>query len=205
MDAVFTGVLDIYYAEQTAADTTTTAATYDTPKILGETIEVKLTANYAESKLDASNKRIKQGKKLMTYGVSLNTANIAPDVIAELMGRTEDTNGVQTVGTDQVAPTVAIGFAVTYDDGGKELWWLPKVNFAELNKEAKTESADGIEYHTPTIEGTALPLKNDGTLAKIIDSNNDSASSTVIAGWFSAVYLGPTTPPEPEPGEGQGG
>ena len=45
---IFTGVLDVYVARYATEDTTAAAPTYDPPKVLGASIEVTITPQYAE-------------------------------------------------------------------------------------------------------------------------------------------------------------
>lgn len=53
---IFTGVLDVYVARYATEDTTAAAPTYDPPKVLGASIEVTITPQYAEATLEASNR-----------------------------------------------------------------------------------------------------------------------------------------------------
>ena len=85
MDGVFTGVLDIYYAEQTTAETASTAPVYGTPALLGKAIEVTITPTTNEGQLSASNKRIKWRKKITGYEISMNTDNIEPATLAKIL------------------------------------------------------------------------------------------------------------------------
>ena len=48
MEGYFYGILDIYYAPMTTEETSTTAPTYDTPKVLAKSIEVTVTPAYRE-------------------------------------------------------------------------------------------------------------------------------------------------------------
>ena len=188
MDGVFTGVLDVYYAAQTTAETASSAPVYGTPAILGKAIEVTITPTVNEGQLSASNKRVKWTKKITGYEISMNTDNVDPAVLAVLLGRTSTTKKVQYVNSSQVIPYVALGFAATYDDGKKELWWVYKCQCAEITRDMKTEEGDNVEYNTPTLEAVAMPLLNNGNLAAIADTNVVT-DTTIINGWFSDVFL----------------
>lgn len=169
MEGYFYGILDIYYAPMTTEETSTTAPTYGTPKVLAKSIEVTVTPAYREGKMHASNATVRNVKRVDTYTVSLNVDKIPHAVLAELLGRKEDSNGVQIIKGGNKPPYVAIGFACTLDDDSKELWWLYKGTFSEPTKTAKTD-ADAIEYQTPTIEGVFIRRMNDDALAAVVDT-----------------------------------
>ena len=90
--------------------------------------------------------------------------------------------------SSQVIPYVALGFAATYDDGTKELWWIYKCQCSEITRDMKTEEGDNVEYNTPTLEAVAMPLLNTGNLAAVCDTNVVT-DTTIINGWFSDVFL----------------
>lgn len=188
MNGVFTGVLDVYYAEMTTADTASTAPVYGTPAILGKAIEVTITPTVNEGQLSASNKRVKWTKKITGYEISMNTDNVDPAVLAKVLGRTSTTAKVQYVNSAQVIPNIALGFCATYDDGTKELWWIYKCQCAEITRDMKTEEGDNVEYNTPTLEAVAMPLLNNGNLAAVCDTNVVTTAS-IASGWFTNVFL----------------
>lgn len=187
MEGYFYGVLDVYYATMTTEDTATSAPVYDTPKVLAKSIELTITPAYREGTLHASNATVRNVRRIDTYGVSLNVDKIPQAALAELLGRTVDSSGVQIIKGSNQPPHVAIGFACTLDDGSKELWWLYKGTFSEPTKTARTD-ADAIEYQTPTIEGTFVRRMNDDALAAIVDTANEDIGEDVESGWFTEVY-----------------
>ena len=192
MDGVFSGMLDIYYAEMSTPETASSAPVYGTPKVLGKGIETTITPVYAEGKLAASNTTIKRKKKITGYDISMNTDNIAPADLKAVLGRSDTTKKVQFVNKDEIAPTIALGFCATYDDGTKEYWWVYKCECAEVTRNMKTEDTDNIEYNTPTLDASAMPLLNNGNLAAIADSNVVT-DTTILSGWFTAVFLADPT------------
>ena len=66
MEGYFYGILDIYYAPMTTEETSTTAPTYDTPKVLAKSIEVTVTPAYREGKMHASNATVRNVKRVDT-------------------------------------------------------------------------------------------------------------------------------------------
>lgn len=187
----YEGVLDVYYALMTTVDTASTAAVYGTPKILGKSINVTATPKYAEGSLYASNVAVRKVKKLAGYDVNINADQLLATVRRDVLGRQTDTNGVELLSGSTVAPYVALAFAITKDNGSKELWWLYKCQGAEMDVSAKTRS-DTIEYQTPTIKFSCERRANDDMLGVVVDSDDPGIGTGVVSGWFSSVY-GATT------------
>lgn len=117
MEGYYTGVLDIYYALITKPETATTKPVYAAPAVMGKTIEVTITPNYKEGSVYASNVATRNEKRVDSYTVSVNVDKLPYAVRKALLGRTQDSKGVQIIKGGQKAPEVAIGFAMTLDDG----------------------------------------------------------------------------------------
>ena len=122
------------------------------PYVVAKTIGITVTPTYKEGKVYASNTPTRNEKRIALYTVSLNADKLPFAMYNKLMGRSVDKNGVQIIKSGQVAPNVAIAFALTLDDGTKELWWLYKGTFSEPAVTGATEN-DGSTYQHPTIEG----------------------------------------------------
>ena len=183
----FTGILDVYYALMDDEDTAVSAATYENPAILGKSIEVTLTPRYREGSLYASNARVRNVRQLDGYDVSINVDQVVASVRRALLGRSVDSKGVEILTGLTTPPYLALGFAVTKDNGGKELWWLYKGKFSEIEKSAQTET-DAIEYQTPTLEASFDRRIYDNKVAAVLDTDAEDADATTISGWFSSVY-----------------
>jgi len=104
-----------------------------------------------------------------------------------LLGRTQDSKGVQIIKGGQKAPEVAIGFAMTLDDGSKELWWMYKGTFAEPTSTAHTDSSN-TTYQHPTIEGKFVRRECDDALAAVVDTADSSVADNVKTDWLQSVY-----------------
>ena len=182
----FEGVTDVYYALMTTMDGPSTAPVYGTPAVAGKTIEIQITPNYTEGKVYASNVATRREQRVDSYQVAFNADQLIPSVRQVLLGRTAGTDGVELIKGNQVAPWVAILFAVTLDDNTKEYWVMYKGRFAEPTSTHHTRN-DGDSYQYPQITGTFVRLENNDALAAVASDHVD-ASATVIASWFSAVY-----------------
>ena len=182
----YEGVLDLYFAIMKGEDTAAAAPTYDTPKVLAKSIEVTITPRYREGSLYASNAAVRREKRIDGYDVSMNVDQVVPAIRQEITGRQIDAKGVQIIKGTQEAPYLALGFAQTKDNNGKELWWLYKGKFAEGEKAAKTRG-ENIEYQTPTLTAQFDRRIFDDALAAIADSDTTGLED-VIKNWFTAVY-----------------
>ena len=190
MEGYYYGVLDVYYALMKTDDTAAAAPTYDAPKVLGKSIEVTITPAYREGSLYASNAKVRDVKKIDSYGVKINADKIAADVQSEVLGRTTDANGVQMIKGTNEPPKIAIGFALTLDNGEKELWWMYKGQLSEPSVTGKTDS-DKMEYQTPSLEGNFVRRIYDDALAAVAETGVEGVKVTAES-WFKAVYDGTT-------------
>ena len=186
-EGYFYGVLDIYYALMKTPDGPKVKPTYDPYKVMGKTIEVTITPNYKEGKVFASNVATRNERRVDSYTVSLNLDKVPYAVREEILGRMKDSNGVQIIKGSQIAPYVAIAFALTLDDGSKELWTLYKGKFTEPTQTGQTDS-DSMNYQHPTIEATFVRREWDDSLAAIVATADTSIPATVITDWFQQVY-----------------
>ena len=186
-EGYFYGVLDIYYAVMKTPDGPKVKPTYDPYEVLGKTIEVTITPNYKEGKVFASNVATRNEKRVDSYTVSINLDKVPYAVREEILGRMKDSNGVQIIKGSQIAPYVAIAFALTLDDGSVELWTLYKGKFSEMSQTGHTDS-DSMTYQHPTIEATFIRRECDDALAAIAATADENVMETVEAGWFEQVY-----------------
>ena len=187
MEGYYYGMLDVYYAIMKTEDTATAAPTYEVPAVLAKSIEVTITPAYREGKLYASNATVRDKKKIDSYGVKLNVDKIPAAVLNAILGRIKDKNGVQIIKGGNEPAKLAIAFALTLDNGAKELWWLYKGQFAEPSVTGKTD-ADKIDYQTPTIEGTFIRRVYDDALAAVVETGVTGVGATVETEWFTEVY-----------------
>lgn len=186
-EGYFTGILDIYYAQMTTEDTQSSAPVYGPMQKMASTIEATITPNFKEGKVYASNVAKRQERRVDSYTVSLNLDKIPYAVRQAVLGRVVDTNGVQVIRGSQVAPYVAIAFALTLDDDSEELWALYKGKFAEHAQTGHTDS-DQTTYQHPTIEATFVRRANDDALAAIAATADESVAQSVRTNWFTQVY-----------------
>ena len=192
-EGYFYGVLDVYFATMKTDDSPAAAPTYDPYEVMGKTIEATITPNYKEGSVYASNVATRSERRVNTYTVSLSLDKIPYAARKKLLGRETDDNGVQIIKGSQQAPYVAIAFALTLDDGSKELWTLYKGKFAEPTQSAQTDN-DSMNYQHPTIEATFVRREYDDALAAVAATADASVDAGVESSWFSEVYEAEVTP-----------
>lgn len=183
----YDGVLDVYVAVCTTEGTAAAAPVYDNPELMGASMEVTITPVYKEGKVYASNAMQRHRKKIEAYDVKLKLDQIRATVRDKILGRKKDKNGVSIISDSNEAPEVAIGFAMTLDDGSKELWWLYRGKFAENEATVKTQE-DKIEYQHPTVATRFERRLHDGNVAATVSTNDLGANSAVETNWFTKVY-----------------
>ena len=186
-EGYFYGILDIYFALMATSDSSAARPTYNAYQVMGKTIEATITPQYKEGNVYASNVATRSERRVDRYTVSLNLDKIPYAVRQVLLGRYQDSNGVQIIKGGQAAPFVALAFALTLDDGSKELWTLYKGKFAEPTQTGHTDS-DTMTYQHPTIEATFVRREFDDSLAAIVATSDNSVPQTVITDWFQQVY-----------------
>lgn len=183
----FTGILDVYVAKMLTPDSSAAAPTYDTPRVLGKSIEVTITPQYKEGSLYASNVMVRSKRVIDRYDISFNADVVSPENSVYIFDRKTDSNGVQIIGGENNPPELAVGFCRTKDNGEKEYWWLYRAKFSEPTVTGKTEN-ESIEYQTPTIEGRCDRRIYDNKLGMVADSEDSGVAAAVLATWFNAVY-----------------
>lgn len=193
--AYYIGVTDVFFAQMTTEDTASTAPVYSDPVLLGKNIEIKITPRFAEGKLDASDVRVRDVKRVMGYDVSFNADAIDYALRPMLFARKVDTAGVQIVDGKADPKPGALLFGLNKDNDSRELWCLYKGSFAEQEVTGKT-GTDAIEYQTPTIAGSFNRRANDMAVAAVVDTDDEGISDDIKTGWFNKVYETTAATPE---------
>lgn len=185
------GCDNFHFAVMTTEETKTAAATYDdksgmTP--IPGLIKISITPQTNSNTLYADNGPALVATSLGEVDVSLNVADLTPDVLAKLLGHTYDeTKKTVVYNANDVAPYVAIGFAAQMNGGDKTRFVkLFKGKFTEPADEPQTKGAS-VEFQTPTITGKFVKLTNSGVWKKTQDAEN--AEVTTVAETFFKTVL----------------
>ena len=182
----FEGMLDVYAASMITEDSPAAAATYEDFQLMGMGISVKITPKYKEGTRYASNKKVRNKKVLEAYEVELGLDKIRAEIRSKMDGRKRDAKGVELLGASNPKP-MAIAFALTLDDGSRELWQLYKGAFETVAVEGKT-SEDKFEYQDHAAKAVFDRRLNDNHLGAVVMDNDAAVSADVIKNWFTKVY-----------------
>jgi phi13 family phage major tail protein len=119
--------------------------------------------------------------------VSFTALDISNEVLAEVLGRRVDQNGVMLEGSNDLAPYVAFMFRSRKGNGHYRYVALYKGRFVtpEETYATKTGSAD---TQNASISGMFVKRDKDDIMKARVDSDDANYQPTVGAGWFSAPY-----------------
>lgn len=184
------GLDSLYYAKIT--ESATGDETYGTPVKLAKAIEAEVSVELNEAILYADDGTDTVIKEFKSGTITLGVNDIGKSAAKDLTGAVIDANGV-LVSTGEDNPTpVAVGFRAKTAKGTYRYFWLYRVVFGIPSTSLKTKG-DGIEFQTPSIEGTISRRNKLDTAAKhpwkaeVTDGETGVTAST-ISGWFSTVY-----------------
>lgn len=179
------GLRDLFYSVCTEADN---AETYGTPKRMAEVMTADLSVKTADGSLYADDTLSESVTEFASGTLKLGIKDLAPEVLAEILGQQVDQNKVVWAGKDDEPPYVAVGFRAKKTGGRFRYVWLLKVKFKVPSEKYETKGAS-IKFNTPDIEGEFTTRKKDGNWkADFVGVESDNTAKT----WFTEV---------PEPAE----
>lgn len=182
----YEGIGRMYCAVMTVEETLSTPAQYGAVRLMGEGIAYKIAPKYIEGKLPASNRYLRDKRKLVGYEVEINVARVLPDVLADIEGRVRDGNGVSKIGAGD-PPYLALVFEVPLDDGNSELWQIYKGKLLSPDRESKTRE-DKLEWGSHTLKGEFMSRLDLGVPAVTCEMADETVSEAVREGWFETIY-----------------
>ena len=181
----FIGISNLHVAAM-LTDVSGGAATYDTPLDMGKVlIQVQIQPSNNQAQLYADNQSIDSANSLAEVQLTFETAALPLEYQAYLLGHTV-TNGVMTVGKDDVAPYVAVMFQSDKRNGKRRFVKFYKVQFQEPDETENTKG-ENIEYNTPTMTATAIYRLSDGKLKDVADEEAPDFAPDTATSWYTAV------------------
>lgn len=180
----YTGLKNFYYAVVTedAVDGTTT---YEAPKRLGAAISLSETPTTSMSTLYAENGPAETASANGPTTAEVGVKDLAPEVLADLLGQKLNTDGVLIQNREDKAPYVALGFQMTGESENDAFVWLYKGKFSRPTTSGATKG-ESVEFSTPTISSTFIARDSDGKeKASVKQSETNQA---ITDAWFSSVY-----------------
>lgn len=164
--------------------------TYGTPKTLAPAVTASITNSQEIVKAFADDKVVATARGAIECEISLETAEIPHDRLAELLGATKDAStGVLTFNESTIAPTVALMFETGLANGEKCMFTFYRGQF-RMDDESLATKTESVEFQNTTIVGDFI-ADDDGVWKRIVRSDDAGAGNdAVIAGWYTAVYTG---------------
>ena len=144
----------------------------------GEAVSTSVTPTYNEASLRGDNKEVRNKKKFKNAAVSMGVTHMPVKAKSVMFGHTvsEDEKTEESNSADE-ANYVGYGFISEETLGDDDVFVaciLHKVIFAE-GEEAYTTEGDSITFSTPTVSGTAIPLKDGKWRTKqVFDTEEDA-------------------------------
>ena len=183
------GLRDLYYAVCTEEDG---VEVYGEPKRMAEAITADLSVKTADGSLYADDTLSESISEFVGGTLKMGVKDLAPEVLAEILGQMADRNKVVWAGKDDEPPYLAIGFRAKKTGGRFRYVWLLKVKFKVPSEKYETKG-ESIKFNTPDIEGDFVVRKKDGYWkADFVGTEDSDAAKT----WFTEVPEPAETIPE---------
>jgi len=173
------GLKDLYYSKITQSGG---AEVYGTPVRLAKAISADMAISTAEEILYADDGADEVVKEFVSCELKLNVNDIAQSSLADLLGQTTDTDGVNYAGESDAAPYVAVAFRAKKPNGKYKYVWLYKGMF-KTPDESFTTKGDGIEFKTPELTGVFVKRPDGKWKADAVLET----TSTAAQNWFTQV------------------
>lgn len=190
----FRGCSRLYYAPYTYADG---KVTFGTPKVLGDVKSISIETSADSDEVWANNKLDDTTFGGTAVTRTFGCTRIAPDVEAELLGKTTIKVGEKTlIGTPADAskrPYFAIGYALHDGDVNKpcEIVWAFKGMVNSISKAANTiDRGTGSEGQEVNVTFNAPDVAWQETNENELDISmpcDSTTASTVVDKWFTQV------------------
>lgn len=190
-EKAFVNVVRPVYALLTAEDEDSAKCTYGDVKAISPAMSVKTDPDIAEDTLygDGAARENITSKGKTSIEIATNTLPL--DFQADAFGHRCENGVLVDKGSNDVAPYMAVGFAIEKSNGKHRCYWFLKGRFEESGVDVK-QKEDKVEFSTPTIKGNFLD-RADGYRKVIFDeddANSEKAPWASMEEFLSAV---PTT------------
>ena len=118
------------------------------------------------------------------YEGNLVVALANADFLKNVLGQTQDSDGVLYENSNDTQKRFAFGFQADGDDKNRRFWFYD-CTATRPSREHNTNE-DSVEPGTDTIPITMKPRSSDGMVKCVIEEN--ATNTAVYNGWFSAVH-----------------
>jgi len=182
--ANFINVQNLHYAKLTT-DTSSTL-TYDTTmKAIPGTVKISVEPATVSADYWADGQKAETVQRLGDIKISIQTSSLDLPTIADLLGHTYDaTKGTIVCSQDDIAPYIALAYERVRADGTKRLIKVYKVMFG-LPKDDGASATNSINFQDDTLDGTALPLANNGEWKFMLEPNETNTAA--VTAFYTAI------------------
>lgn len=197
MAGVLIGLSDIHYTKIAPGATTAALAFANPIQKLAKAIEAKVTPSTSNALLYADDGAAESTSADGPTEIELGVDALTNAVYADLLGKETNSDGVVADANGDIAPDVAIAYRALKSNGKYRYFWFYKGAFQSPEESYKTKG-ETVEYNTPTIKGVFVHSdivknsKGQGIKRYFVDEDDEGVNPTVIANWFTSVYVGPT-------------
>lgn len=191
------GVDKLHYAMMKTEDTLTTKPTYDVPKSAPGVMSVNINPNGTIETLFADDGPYETATTTGQVSVEIQKNQLKTTEKADLLGHVVDADGGIVYSTNDVPPYVAVMFRTLRSNGKYRYVVLYKGKFIDPEDNNETKG-DGINFQSETISGNFVKLNTELKYAEgksgfpwkyELDEEDENASSTKLAAWFSQVQF----------------
>ena len=183
------GLKNVYYAILTESDNA--APSYGTPKRLLGAVSLDLSQDGSTNSFYADNIEFFRTDADNGYTGSLELARISDEALKDIWGFGYDSTNKLIYEDSNASPKpFALLFQVE-GDANADLYVLYKVYASRPNIGSTTIDENGKEPQTQTVDIAARPVPDptNGVLnGKVYLRTDESTSTSIRNGWFSAVY-----------------
>lgn len=189
------GLKSFKYGALTEASTLA-QCTYATPAVLAGAISCSVSLDIAEAELYADDVLKEKASVIKKGTITLGIDEDDDEKFAALLGLSSASLTIEGATdakeyiskVDDVPVAHGFGHIVTKIVGGVAKYkveWFPKVVFKPFIPEAQTKG-DSLEFKTPSVEGTIMPLA-DGIWEKHATFSSETAAQTYLTSLFKAA------------------
>lgn len=191
------GVDKLHYATMTTEDTATTAPVYDEPIAAPGVMSININPNGTVETLFADDGPYESATTNGAIEVEIQKNQLTSSEKAAMLGHTIDGDGGIVYGENDVPPYIAIMFRTLRSNGKYRYVTMYKGKFVDPEDNNETKG-DGINFQSETITGRFVKLAKSYKLSATktttpwkyeLDEEDEKASSTKLAAWFTAVQF----------------
>ena len=185
------GLSNVMYSKITYA--TDGTVTYGAPQKLAPAIEAKISQSTDQQVQYADDAAVEILTADGEIKLDFTASDISNKVLADLLGKKIDSNGVMLSSANDFPPYVAIMFKSLKGNGKYRYVCLYKGKFVQPDEDFKTKQGKA-DVQNSSISGMFVKRDADDYMKARVDEDDAGALPTTISSWFSKPYEPVVTP-----------